>query len=164
MCEAYLLKPYGYRRESLALKRGPATQVTKAKRDIQLKQENCLPHSDVFRGCHDQPPRNTQVKRSKFCSLFLPLSLQGPSLSLLIMWLPCSNHYGSQDAMNVTLETGFLNVNSQSFCCHVSRQQGQMTTQRSGEFSGVYEHSPATTLEGQSSLCCPWQGDLKHTL
>lgn len=108
MCEACLLKPDGYRRESLALRRGPATQVTKAKRDIQLKQGNCLPHSDVFRGCHDQPPRNMQVKRSKFCSLFLPLSLQGPSLLLLSMWLPCSNHYGSQDAMNVTWESGIL--------------------------------------------------------
>ena len=153
MCEDYLLKPDGYRRESLALRRGPATQVTKAKRDIQLKQGNCLPHGDVFRGCHDQPPRNMQVKRSKFCSLFLPLSLQGPSLSLLSMWLPCSKHYGSQDAMNVSyLGERDHNVNSQSFCCHVSRQQGQLTTQRSGEFSGVYEHSPATILECQASL------------
>ena len=51
------LKPDGDRGESLALRRDPATQVTKAKRDIQLKQGSHLLHNGVFRGCHAQPPQ-----------------------------------------------------------------------------------------------------------
>lgn len=96
------------RRESLALRRGSATQVTKVKRDIQLYQGNCLSTQRCFQRLSWPASQKHAGKRSKFCSLFLPLSLQGPSLSLLSMWLPCSNHYGSQDAMNVTLESGIL--------------------------------------------------------
>lgn len=36
VCEAHLLKPDGDRGESLALRKDPASQVTKAKRDIKL--------------------------------------------------------------------------------------------------------------------------------
>lgn len=153
MCEAHFLKPDGERGQSLALKRDPATQVTKAKRDIQLKQGNHLLHNDVFRGCH---ARSKQVReeslQSRPTSLFTgPVSvlLQQVVSLLQPLWHPrCSECCFEYEL------SSFL----------VSRQQGQCQHKKSGAFSRPCEHSPATTYKGPSSLSCPWQGDLKHTL
>lgn len=98
VCEAHFLKPDGDRGQLLALKRDPATQVTKAKRDIQLKQGNHLLHNDVFRGCH---ARSKQVReeslQSRPTSLFTgPVSvlLQQVVSLLQPLWLPrCSECY-----------------------------------------------------------------------
>lgn len=155
MFKVHLLKPDGDRKESLALRRGPATQVTKAKKDIRLKQGNHLPHNGVLRGCHAQPPRNKQVSEEQILqSLPTPFftgTVSTPSQHVAPLLQPqlqprCNECcFGEWDP----------NVNSQPSCHQVSRQQGQMSTQRSGEFSGAYEHSPATILQGPSSLRCP---------
>lgn len=63
VCEAHFLKPDGDRGQSLALRRDPTTQVTKAKRDIQLKQGNHLLHNGVFRDCHAQLPQKQAGER-----------------------------------------------------------------------------------------------------
>lgn len=102
------LKPDGDRGESLALRRDPATQVTKAKRDIELKQGNHLLHTVFSEAAVPSLPRASRLERNKLCSLVLPISLQGLSLSLHSVWLPCSSHSSSQDAMSATLQSRIL--------------------------------------------------------
>lgn len=105
VCEAHFLKPDGDRGESLALRKDPATQVKKAKRDIKLRKPSPTQWSLQRLPCLASPEASreeVQTLQSRH-----PL-LQDLSLSLCSMWLPCSNHYGSKDAMSATLQSRIL--------------------------------------------------------
>lgn len=109
VCEAHFLKPDGDRGQSLALRRDPTTQVTKAKRDTQLKQGNHLLHNGVFRGCHASLPRSERVRRGEFAvSSYISLYRACLCPSAASGFPAPTTHCGSQDAVSATLKSRIL--------------------------------------------------------
>lgn len=106
VCEAHFLKPDGDRGESLALRKDSATQVKKAKRDIKLRKPSPTQWSFQRLPCLASPEASREEVQTLQSHHLI--SLQDLSLSLCSMWLPCSNYYGSQDAMSATLQSKIL--------------------------------------------------------